>query len=333
MLSPQDNASSSTTTWAGAVDARRCAGTPQPVALRRCTVTSAAEPVALAVCGALAADNTLTVETAGRDVAVSGQSRIASPLHVGGSFTSLGGIRGDNTVDVGGDLRTSGAWSVSAPARVAGDAYAGTLRAQNSLDVGGVLHTTSQSGSGSVTASSTLTGSFAVSSPLDCANAVNVATLAKADANNDAIVVASPADVTLGCGEYVVAGIEANKALTFHVMSDAVLVVRGDLHVAAPTRFLVDDGVKLDVVVGGSLLVDNTLSFEGGPTWLGVSGMIHIAAPTTLTGWLVAPTSDVGADNTLVITGGAFVGSLRVAAPVALLPGGSVDATGCVTGG
>lgn len=316
------------TTWQGNVDASRCGGTTPAVALRRCVADPGAASVALGVCGDLAADNTVTVDA--RDVAVAGSTRVASPLRVGASLTSVGGVRGDNTIDVAGDLRTSGPWSVSAPARVGGDAFTNALRADNTASIGGTLHAVATEGSGQVTAAATTAEPFAISSPLACTDAVDVAAAARASSDNEAIVVKTPADITVGCGEYVVAGIEAANELTFRVAGNAVLVIRGDLHIAAPTRIIVDPGATLDIVIGGSLRVDNTLSIEGGPTWLGVNGMVHIAAPMTLTGWLVAPGTDVGVDNTLSIAGAAYVRSLRVAAPLNITAGAPLDGRGCV---
>ncbi len=42
-------------------------------------------------------------------------------------------------------------------------------------------------------------------------------------------------------------------------------------------------------------------------------GAVKVSAPLAIDGWLLAPTSELGLDNTLKLRGAAYVGSLRVA--------------------
>jgi len=54
-----------------------------------------------------------------------------------------------------------------------------------------------------------------------------------------------------------------------------------------------------------------------GTAWVGVGKTICIASPTKVAGWLIAPTVQVEATNTLDIAGASLLGSLHVASPEA----------------
>lgn len=351
--------------WQGDVDWRSCdrrgadVETSALASAVRCASDDADDGAvlfALAVCGDLAADNTLTLQPRGgrapASLAVQGRTRIASPLRVAGSFTSLLGIDAHNTVEVDGNVATSGDYRVSAPARIAGDALVGgVLEAQNTVSVGGVLRANDVVGPGAVEATSTSPGPAQVAPPLECANAPDVPALVRAawgpggaPVEPGAIggpgfpipedawrSIREPTRATLGCDLYRFGGVEVNNELTLRIEGHTVIVVDGGLRVAAPTRVEVAPGGSLVLLVGGSLEVDNTLEIVGGGarSWIGVGQRVRIASPTRLEGWLVAPRANLDADNTLELTGAAMVHDLRVASPLVVRPGVHVSRSGC----
>ena len=242
-----------------------------------------------------------------------------------------GNLEGHNTLTLkSGALAVSGDWTASAPARVGGAAFVnGKLEASNSVTIDGVLHT-SAADLTNVTASSVTAVGVAPDTPVQCASApVSRAAIAQIEAAGmidmgDALAAHSEsANVELGCARYRFSSWGINNELLLRVTGSTVIVVEGDVRIAAPVRIDVAPDAKLDFIVGGSLQVDNTLSFSGGSTWLGVEKEVRIAAPVTLTGYLFAPLSQVALDNTLTIDGSLFVGPLRAAAPltVTALPG------------
>jgi cytoskeletal protein CcmA (bactofilin family) len=278
---------------------------------------------AAAVCGGLVVDNTLTVRAG--SLIVGGDSRIASPLRVeNGSFIGIGGIEGDNTEDVDGDLSTASNWMVTGPAHVGGNAtVGGRLDARNSVRIDGVLRVASDVSSG-VEATTIMNDVRDVPAPLSCEGAPDVVAIADAAAQRPGVAdegetlaaVSEPTHLTLGCGTYRFDSWGVDNDLTLRVEGKTVIVVDGDMRIASPTHVVVAPGGSLDFVVTGGLQIENTLSIDGAPTWLAVAGDVKIASPTRLTGWLVAPKSEVLADNTLDVDGALLVGSLRVASPV-----------------
>ncbi len=310
----------------GDVQLRACnADAEQP--LVRCG-GDAAPGIIAAVCGDLEADNTVTLS--GGSLAVSGHTRLAAPLHVNlGSFTGFGGIQADNTQDVSGDLATAGDWVVSSPAHVGGDAFVGgALDARNQVDVGGVLHVAGADMK-NVTARDVTTTGTTVTSPLHCNAApdsqpkiAHIEAGGVVDLGHALVKHSQPATVELGCARYRFASLGIENNLDLHVTGNTVIVVDGDMRIAAPMRVLLDEDAQLDFLVGGALEVDNQLTFSGGSTWLAVAGELRIASPMKLVGFLYAPqsavssASSVSADNTLDVLGSLLVDSVRVASPI-----------------
>lgn len=329
--------------WRGDVDARECDGVARSVPSAACLGVLGAPARAIAVCGDLQADNTVTLAprsgTDGAMLAVTGRSRIAAPLRVGGSFTSVGGIEANNTEDVAGTLRTGGTWSVSAPARVRGDAYASRLEAKNTVTIDGTLHVESSVGDG-ITSGALRQGAVAVVSPLDCTRAPNVEGMlreARAVATDApgiprVLVVDEPSRVRLGCAHYHFESFTVENELTLRVEGATTISIDRDLRIASPMRIELAEGSSLELVVGGALRVDNTFDVGGGGAfaWIAVGGPVRIAAPTRLDGWLVAPRSQVDLDNTLTLRGAAYVGNLRVAAPLVVDDGPGLSEVGCL---
>jgi len=308
----------------GDVQLDSCTGDAAPE-LVRCG-GDAAPGIIAAVCGDLEADNTVTVN--GGSLAVTGRARLASPLHVtGGSFTGFSGIQGDNTQDVTGDLATSGDWIVSSPAHIGGDAFVGgTLDAKNDVDIGGVLHA-APADMMNINAAE-VAAPTNVTNPLHCeaapAPSATISRLEKGDFVDERYALSShthAARVQLGCATYRFDSFGIDSDLTLHVKGHTVIAVDGDVRVASPVIVELEPGAQLDFLIGGSLQVDNRLSFSGGSTWLAVGGALRIAAPMQLEGYLYAPQSAfsstrVAADNTLDVTGRLLVDSLRAASPV-----------------
>lgn len=331
------------------LDASACdASFDAPEALR-CSAPASAARVALGLCGDLEADNTLRVDMRSYDtdrapteLAVDGTARIASPLDVGGRFVVLGDLTSTNTIDVSRDLACGSDWSVSSPAKIQGDAFIeGKISASNTVQITNTLHIPSADGLDSVTAGMVSVEPIDVTTALDCAGAIDIGELVAersrtgaSSLRDDALEnVDQPSELTLGCGEYVVSGIQANNTLTIRVVGPSTLVVRGDVRIASPVVIEVDRGATFDWLIGGSLQVDNTLTIRslGGPyaTWVGVAGNLRVASPMELEGRLVMPRGDITADNTLDVRGALLARNLRVASPVHVLDGGWLSPTGC----
>ncbi len=338
----------------GTFEASVCGASRPSLAALRCVGDANAPSVALGVCGDLVANNTLTLETrvqpaTGAALAVTGTTTTTAPLHVAGSFVSYGSIEARNTQDVTGDVETAGDWNTSSPVTVGGDAFvAGVLSARNSMSIAGTLHVATGSDVTGVQAGNVAFGGVQITDPLDCAHAPDVAALvAQAGTTPDSLAdaalppdaledVRNPTVITLGCGTYVLTSMGVNNTLSLHIAGATVLVVQGDVHIAAPTAIDFSPGATLDLAIGGALRVDNTLTIgsasQTSAAWVGVGGAISIASPTVITGWLVAPRSDVAVNNTLDVSGSALLGALTVASPVNLHDGPPLALAGFTAG-
>ena len=276
-------------------------------------------PLALGVCGEFNSDNTSTI--AG-DVRVKAAMRVSAPVQISGDLAVGAALVCPNTLEVGGDLSAGAAWVVSAPARVGGNAVVqGALHHDNTVQVDGTLTATQENGAGALVTGQTIIDHVNVPAPLDCNAAPDVHAIASVltDERLDALGVEQPATVDLGCGAYGFAAMDVNNRLTINITGPTRIFVRGRMHVAAPTVIRTAPGAWLELIVDGDLEVDNTLDVSGAV--VAVSGNVRIAAPTHLDGVLIAPRSNVAADNTLDLSGSALVGSLRVAAPLHVTPG------------
>lgn len=333
------------------LDANACgavADEPEPI---RCVGAAAAPRVALGLCGDLAADNTLTIEARTERptdllLGVDGGARVASPLLVEGGFTALGGLAATNTTDVSSDLRVGGPWTVSSPAHVGGDAFSGAhIEASNTVTIDGTLHTPFAEDVEKVTAGGSLVGEVDVRSALECDEAVDIAALIQSVRNEPGTAgtdrldgdtldhIDEPSSVDLGCGNYIVSSIGADNTLDVKIVGGTVLVVEGDLRIAAPMTIEVAAGASLDLAIGGSLLIDNTLTIHAADpasVWVGVVGDVRVAAPLVMDGALVLPDGDIEANNTIDLTGSILARELHVAAPVVVHDGPWVSPTGCV---
>ncbi|MGV3619234.1 MAG: DUF7305 domain-containing protein [Archangium sp.] len=305
----------------GAFDVRRCGAAPDPV--RAFPANEWTREASLAICGDLRSDNTTTV--AG-DLRVQGTTRVSSPVNVNGSFFAGGNVDCPNTLNVSGDFSTSGDWSVSSPANIGGDALiGGTLRHDNRVQVNGALNVVDAVGAGALNVGSRLTSPGDIVAPLDCDNAPDVHAIA--DALTDEyfapwlrddrrFVISQPTDITFGCGRYLMNGFETNNTLMVHIAGPTQLVIRGDMRIGSPTRFVIENGGSLELIVDGALNVDNTLDVDAAV--VAVSGPVRIASPTHVTGLFLAPRSSISADNTLDVYGTMFAGSTRVASPLVI---------------
>jgi hypothetical protein len=309
-VSPRDHA-----------DLGRCSAQSPGPELVRCG-DAASMGNAVTVCGALVAEDAMRVNLG--SLVVGGDSRITASIHVGrGSFTSFGGIEGDGTEDIDGDLTTSSNWVIGAPARVGGDAFVGgRIDAREPVRVDGTLHVAGPV-SGVVQTGSTTSTSPGGAKSLSCASAPDVQAIADtaehlgvADEDESLVSVSHPMDATLGCGRYRFASLSVGAPLSLHIDGNVVIVVDGDAALDAPVRIDVRPGGSLDIVIRGSLEVAGALSFDGAAPWFAVGGGVRIATPTALSGWLIAPDGEVVADATLDVKGTLYVGSLTAASPV-----------------
>ncbi|MEO7110081.1 MAG: hypothetical protein ABI183_06560 [Polyangiaceae bacterium] len=304
----------------------------------RCAAASGAPRIALALCGDLVADNTLTLDASGGNLVVSGTSTTSAPLVVSGDFESAGTIDARNTQQVSGSLRGGADWNTSAPVTIGGDALlAGSLNATNTVTVTGKLQAAAvhSNQTPSVNAGQIIDGAAPFASELDCQNRPNISALANgvvADAtiagvfpSNSLENVNSPTDISIACGPYVLTNVAVNSPLTIHVLDAATLVIRGNLTIASPLVIDVASGAKFDLVVGGDVAVNNTLTISGGgaaTTFVAVGGALNVAAPLQLDGSLVVD-GQLDANNTVTISGAAFLSGLHVASPVQVHAGAS----------
>ena len=303
------------------VDLAQCGTESKAPDLVRCGDARALSNAAT-VCGALVANDALTVKSG--PVVVGGDSRITGFIQVeGGSFTSYGGIEGDGRETIDGDLTTSSNWVVGAPAVIGGQAFVGgRLEAQSPVVIGGTLHVAGPV-SGSVrSARTTKTGSDEPRA-FSCAGAPQVQAIADAterlgvlDEDEALADVSHPKQMTLGCGRYRFASFDVGAPLSVRIAGNAVIIVDGDVKIAAPTHFDVVPGASLDVVVRGALSVEDTLSFYGGSTWLAAGGDIRVASPLRLAGFIVAPAGAIAESARLDVNGALYAGALTAESPV-----------------
>jgi cytoskeletal protein CcmA (bactofilin family) len=315
----------------------------------RCAATAGAPRIALALCGDLVADNTLTLDSSGGNLVVSGTSTTSSPLTLSGDFESAGTIEARNTQQISGSLRGGADWNTSAPVVVDGDALlAGTLNATNTVSVTGKLQAASidSNQTPSVNAGQVVDDSAPFTSELDCQNRPSVSALASSvvvDASVTAIFPAdslenvdAPTDISIACGPYVLTDVAVNSPLTIHVLDAATLIVRGNLTIAAPLVIDVAPGANFDLLIGGDVAVNNTLTISGGgaaTTYVAIGGALTVASPFQLDGSLVVD-GQLDANNTVDITGAAYLSGLHVAAPVAVhagvAPAPAFSGNGCL---
>ncbi|HEX7667174.1 MAG TPA: hypothetical protein VF407_21735, partial [Polyangiaceae bacterium] len=278
---------------------------------------------------------------------VSGTSTTSAPLVVAGDFGSGEEIDAKNTQQIGGSLRTGGNWSTSAPVTVAGDALlTGSLQANNTVAVTGTLQAASIEApqSSAVQAGTVVQSSAPFQARLDCDRRANVVAAAQAVALDPGRPVAlaedtladvdRSTDLTLGCGSYVFSAIDVNAPLTIHVSSSVVFLVRGSLTIGSPMIVDVAPGATLDFAVEGDVAVNNTLTFSGasdaGAVDFLVGGKLDVASPLQVDGSLVVQGA-TEANNTVDVSGAAFLSDLHVASPVVIHTGGApgFDGTGC----
>ncbi len=277
---------------------------------------------AVTVCGGLVANDALTTKYG--PVVVGGDSRITGSIRVEhGSFTSYGGIEADGRQNIDGDLVTSSNWVSSAPAWIRGEAFVGgRLEAESPVRIGGALHVTGPI-SGSVQSASTTNTGIAGPASLSCAGAPDVQAIADAterlgviDEDEALADVSAPKQMTLGCGSYRFASWGIGAPLSLRVSGNTVVIVDGDVKIAAPARIHVEPGASLDVVVRGTVSVEDTLSFDGAPAWLAVGGDVRVASPLRLVGFIDAPAGAIAADARLDVIGALYAGALTAESPV-----------------
>lgn len=355
-LDDEDGGGGGGATWVDGPDGRTfdasacgaVADAPEPI---RCNADAAQRRVRLGLCGNLEADNTLDVFSPAdrRDdvqLAVDGSSRIAAPLQVAGRYVATGGVTANNTMAVTGVFEVGQGWSVASPATIDGDALvAARIEASNTIRVTGTMQTPFAENAEVVDAGQTVVDDVTVGSALECDEAVDIAKLiasVKAEPGTAGLErlpgdllehVDQPSSLDVGCGNYVVTEIGADDTLDIHVVGPTVLVVTGDLRIAAPMLIDIEPGATLDLAIGGSLLVDNTLTIQSADeaaAWVGVAGEVRVAAPLHMSGVLVAPRSELNANNTVDVAGAILAKNLHVAAPIHVDSGPWLTGTGCV---
>jgi len=320
-------ASDETRNFRGEVRLDVCEGERGPE-LVRCGGDAAPGLIA-AVCGDFATQDRVTVNGS---LAVGGQSRIASPLRVSSCFTGFGGIRAESTEEVAGDLATAFDWVVDSAARVGANVLVGgKLHARNAVAVGGVLHAAAVDMT--KVSASVVVDAMAPKNPLHCELASQPSAIISGlesatfvDLRDALAAHSEAARVQLGCARYRFDSFGIDQELTLHIKGHTLIVVDGNVRIAAPLTVELEPDAQLDFLIGGALEVNERLSFSKGTTWLAVGGALSIAAPLELDGTLYAPGSAVSSTklsadkraNLLTVNGALLVGSLSVASPVAV---------------
>ncbi len=336
------------TVGGGHTDASRCDAGPLalPRPSRACSTAGASSDLALGVCGDLRADAALTVRSPEQRalLAVGGDTITGAPLRVEGSLISSGSIEARGTQDVAGHLSTAGSWIVSAPVSAGHDVFVSrVIDARSTVTVGGTVHVIDRNAARGVVASAMRVGPTPVAPPLDCGRAPRAAPLAQALLEDGLAwstvtfgrdgAVREPTRLTLGCGRYVVPGLDVEDTLELRIRGDVVLVIDGSLRVAAPLRIDLDPGATLDLVIGDALEIDHALTIAPGQdptrTWLAVGGATRVGAPFHLSGTLVMPDGELRVDHAMSLRGPALVGALRLAAPLEISRDTPADALTC----
>ncbi len=330
---------------------------PAPSACGPAGVAAGPGAFALCSCGALTANNTLTIARRGEagewgGLGADGPYTTSAPVALGGDLWAGSSIESNNTHEIEGDLLCGATFRASADVRVRGDAtLGGAVDLPNPrLYVGGTLTLPpGADDAGVAEAGAIVRRQVRVEAPCDCGAPFDVAGAVAAvrdearrgDAPDlfagapDALVALSePAELTYACGRHYLRGITPNNTLRLRIEGKVELYIDGDVRTAAPWSVELGPDAQLDLYVAGGFAPNNTASL-GAPARpdalrLYVAGPVTTAAPVTLYGSLYAPTSGVNANNTLDLWGAAFAGSFTFAAPVVVHEAGpSVDARGC----
>lgn len=342
-------------TWFGPAECPRAIDRDVEASPLRCA-EPATSAFSLCSCGALTANNTLTLARRGAGgewgaLGVDGAYATSAPVALGGDLRAGASVLSNNTHQIDGDLLCGSTFRASADVRVGGDAVLGgpvdlpdprlyvdgTLTVPSDADVSGVAD-----------AGSIVRRQVRVEAPCDCSAPFDVAGAVAAardearggesdlfaDAPDALVGLSEPAELTYACGRHYLRGITPNNTLRLRIEGKVTLYVDGDVRTAAPWTLELGPDAELDLYVGGAFEPNNTVTLGASDRpdalRLYVAGPVTTAAPVALYGSLYAPTSGVNANNTLDLWGAAFAGSFTFAAPVVVHEAGpSVDARGC----
>jgi hypothetical protein len=343
-------------TWFGPSECPRARDRDVEASPLRCAAP-ATSAFAVCSCGALTANNTLTVDRRGETgewgaLGVDGAYTTSAPVVVGGDLRAGASILSNNTHQIGGDLLCGASFGANADVRVAGDAVlGGPVNVPNPrLYVDGTLTLPAEADlSGVADAGSVVRRQVRVEAPCDCTEPFDVGgavAAARDEARQgggsllanapDAMVgLSEPADLTYACGRHYVNGVTPNNTLRLRIEGKVTLYVDGDVRTAAPFTVELGPEAELDLYVGGAFQPNNTVVMGAAARpdalRLYVAGPVTTAAPVSLYGSLYAPASSVTANNTIDLWGAAFAGSFTLAAPFVVHEAGpSVDARGCL---
>lgn len=239
---------------------------------------------------------------------------LAGGAVIGGDLIAgAGGIEAGATLDVAGDLVTSGGLGRSSSAiTVAGAAQIGGAVDVATLDVGGTLTTAPGATlAGAITAGAQQTAAVAVPPPCRCEEAVDVAAIVldHALSNHDAELglapdalraVAGDATLELPCGRFYLDGVVGSGAgtITLRATGRALLVIDGDVTAAQTLAIELAEDAELDLFVGGTIQVGGLrLGDPARPRalriYVGAAGSINVPAGSTIAANLHAPRADL----------------------------------------
>jgi hypothetical protein len=272
-------------------------------------------------------------------VGIDGELMTSDKVEVGGGLTVAGAagaslladLHAAGSLAVGGNLGTGVHVTVGADAQVAGNIDLASLAVAGTLTV-----PAASTVSGAVTAGQTIRAPVTVAPPCACAakDLVDVAAFVKAHStmNDDAAIGLDPArldgyagDVSLDlpCGIYYLGPVHGDGALTLRITGRVALLVDGDVTATRPfTAELVTDDAELDLMIGGTLVSNDTLTLGRADhpartrIYVGGAGTIQLSGGSQLAANLYAPLAALAVSGGATVYGSLFARRLDQSAPV-----------------
>jgi hypothetical protein len=272
-------------------------------------------------------------------VGIDGELMTSDKVDVGGALIVAGAagaslladLRAAGTLAVGGKLGTGVHVTAGANAQVAGNIDLASLAVAGTLTVpaGATIN-------GAVTAGQTVRAPVTVAPPCACGtkDLVDIAAFVKAHStmNDDAAIGLDPArlagytgDVSLDlpCGIYYLGPVHGDGTLTLRITGRVALLVDGDLTAThAFTAELATDDAELDLMIGGTLISNDTLTLGRADhpartrVYIGGAGTIQLSGGSQLAANLYAPQAALAVSGGATVYGSLFARRLDQSAPV-----------------
>lgn len=332
-------------------------GCDSPITIgNQCSAALAAERLrySLCSCSGLALEHGLFTEggsgmrvpsaAVGSDdyIQIAGPVQVAGVLDAAGQFGIAFGRNAGvlGSVHSGGPLGSNMFLSVGEEAFVDGDVV-------GRMDIGGVLHVPPGAFvSSSVSAKEVVEQPITVDPPCRCGldPVIDFASIIseKAMQNGNARAALGPdslvkgaSTIDLGCGEFFVNSIVAGPELELRVHGRTALYVAGDVMLDDGLRVTLDAGAQLDLVIGGSLFLDDGVlgaqSSEWVRVWIG-GKMVQLGDFAMVSASVYAPNAVVSSSGDLSIHGALLADQFSVAGDVSVHFDADVLASGTTCG-